>query len=319
MACATAHRASSIKHRASSIEHMTIKFYCPNCDAIIAFDSKHAGKRARCLTCGQIFIIPQKDDEIPQKIKAEPQYKGKPVPGFYHAVFIDSWKLFFDPENATSLAFVIAVVCFRFFLAKAACCMNYISFVVVWGWLLGFYLNIIYETAFEIDKLPEIYLGTGPTFFWYIIKPFFIFLYTMFIVQLPFIIALSLLADKGATYENMWQARTGLHLFLQTLFIFGLFLFPMAILTTAVGKDLTLLRPDYIIAPIFKAFIPYLTVVALLVAASFLQTRTRQFEDPDFAITAANLALNLAVQVVAIIAMRSIGLFFRHYSCHLKW
>jgi hypothetical protein len=50
-----------------------------------------------------------------------------------------------------------------------------------------------------------------------------------------------------------------------------------------------------------------------------LQTRTKQFEDPDLAITAANLALNLAVQVVAIIAMRSIGLFYRHYSCHLRW
>jgi hypothetical protein len=297
---------------------MTIKFYCPNCDAIIAFDSKHAGKRARCLSCGQIFIIPQTDNEIPKKIKAEPEPKGDPVPGFYNAVFIDSWKIFFDPQNATSLVFVIAAVCFKFFLAKSFC-MNYVSFVVVWGWLLGFYLNIIYETAFEIDRLPEIYLGTGPVFLWYIIKPFLIFSYTMFIVQLPFIIALALLEDKGITYENMWQARTGLYLLLQALFIFGLFLFPMAILTTAVGRDLTLLRPDYLVLPILKAFIPYLTVVALLVAASLLQTRTKQFEDSDFAITAANLALNLAVQVVAIIAMRSIGLFFRHYSCYLKW
>jgi len=302
---------------------MTIKFYCPNCDAIIAFDSKHAGKRARCLTCGQIFIIPQKDDEIPKKIKAEPQYKGEPIPSFYHAVFIDSCKLFFDPQNATSLVFVIAAVSFKFFLAKA-CCMNYILFVVIWGWLLAFYLNIIYETAFEIDQLPQIQLSASDflgltALSWYVIKPFLIFLYTMFIVQLPFIIALALLEDKNLTYQNMWQARTGLHLLLQTLFIFGLFLFPMAILTTAVGKDLTLLRPDYIIVPIFKAFIPYLTVVALLVAAVLLQTRTRQFEDPDFAITAADLALNLAVQLIAIIAMRSIGLFFRHYSCHLRW
>jgi hypothetical protein len=310
---------------------MTIKFYCPNCDTIIAFDSKHTGKRARCLTCGQIFIIPQKNDETPKKIKAEPEYKGEPVPGFYHAVFIDSWKLFFDPQNVTSLAFVVAVVCFKFFLAKTFC-INYILFVVVyyillvvvWGWLLAFYLNIIYETAFEIDQLPQIQLAAsdflGATaLVWHIIKPFLIFLYTMFIVQLPFIIALALLEDKGLTYENMWQARTGLHLLLQALSVFGLFLFPMAILTTAVGKDLTLLRPDYIVVPILKAFIPYLTVVALLVAASLLQTRIKQFEDPTFAITAANLALNLAVQLIAIIAMRSIGLFFRHYSCRFRW
>jgi hypothetical protein len=302
---------------------MTVKFYCPSCDAIIAFDSKHSGKRARCLKCGQIFIIPQKDDEIPKKIKPEPEPKGDPVPGFYHAVFLKSWKLFFDPQNATSLVFVIAVICFKFFLADALC-MNYISFVFVWGWLLAFYLNIIYETAFEIDHLPQIQLADsdflGPTALaWYILKPLLIFAYTMFIVLLPFIIALALLEDKGSTYQNTWQARTGYHLLLQVLFIFGLFLFPMAVLTTAVGKDITLLRPDYILAPILKAPLSYLVVVALLVAAALLQSKTKHFENAAIAVTAADLALNLAVQVIAIIAMRSIGLFFRHYSCYLKW
>jgi hypothetical protein len=302
---------------------MTIKFYCPNCDAVIAFDSKHAGKRARCLTCGQIFIIPQKDDETPKKIKAEPEPKGDPVPGFYPAVFIKSWKLFFDPQNATSLVFVIAIVCFRFFLANA-CCMNYVSFVLMWGWLAAFYLNIIYETAFEMNQLPQIQLADGdflgPTaLVWYVIKPFLIFSYTMFIVQLPFVIALMLLEDKGITYENMWQGQTGLHLLLQALFILGLFLFPMAVLTTAVGKDLTLLRPDYLVMPILKAPISYLVVVALLVAACLLKTQTKQLQDAPLPTTAANLTLNLAVQVVAIIAMRSIGLFYRHYSCHFKW
>ena len=138
-------------------------------------------------------------------------------------------------------------------------------------------------------------------------------------VQLPFIITLFLLKDKGLTYENMWQAQTGLHLLLQVLFITGLFFFPMAILTTAIGRDFALLRPDYILAPVFKAFIPYLTVVALLVAACLLETQTSQFESFTFAITAGNLALNLAAQIIAIIAMRSIGLFHRHYSCYLRW
>ena len=103
------------------------------------------------------------------------------------------------------------------------------------------------------------------------------------------------------------------------LFILGLFLFPMAVLTTAVGKDIALLRPDYIIAPILKAPLSYLVVVALLVAAALLQSKTKHFENAAIAVTAADLALNLAVQVIAIIAMRSIGLFFRHYSCYLKW
>jgi len=298
---------------------MTIQFNCPNCDALIAFADKHSGKRARCSTCGQIFIIPSRDNEIAKKIKLQIE-KGEPLPGFYHAVFLDSWKIFISPENATSLAFVAAAVCFKFFLAQAICCMNYISFVIVWGWLLGFYLNIIYESAFEIDKLPEIYLGTGVTFLWYVIKPFLIFFFTMAVVQLPFIIALLLLQNKGITPQNMWQAELGFRLLLQLLFIFSLFLFPMAILTVAVGKDLTLLRPDYFLVPIFRAPAPYIVVVALLVVFGVIEMQTAQYErEIPLAITAARLALNLALQVIAIIAMRSIGLFYRHYSCHLQW
>ncbi|KPJ66866.1 MAG: hypothetical protein AMJ43_06865 [Coxiella sp. DG_40] len=296
---------------------MTIKFYCPTCDALIAFDSKHAGKRARCISCGQIFIIPSKDDEKPKIIKPQPQ-RTEPLSGFYRAVFIDSFKIFFDSENATSLVFVIAVICFKFFLSPVMCC-GYITFFIVWGWLLGFYLNIIYETAFSIDKLPEIYLGTSITFLGYIIKPFFVFFSTMAVVQLPLIITLILLRDKGITYDNFWHIHTGPYLILQLLFIFGLFLFPMAILTTAVAQTLTMLRPDYILPPIFRAFIPYLTVVALLTAASVLEMQTTQYDFSDFIITARNLGLNIAVQALAIIAMRSIGLFYRHYTCYLRW
>lgn len=297
---------------------MTIQFNCPNCGALIAFGKKHCGKRARCLTCGQVFIIPSKDNEKPQKIKLKVE-KTEPLPGFYRAVFVDSWKLFFDPENVTSLVFVAAAVCFKFFLGKGICCLNHICFIVVWGWLLGFYLNIIYETAYEIDKLPEIYLGTSITFVWYIIKPFLVFFFTMAVVQFPFIIALVLLQDKALTMENMWHAEIGLRLVLQVLFVFGLFLFPVAILTIAVGKDFTLLRPDRVLAPVFRVPAPYLVVVALLVAFGVLEMQTSQYTGADLATTAGDLTLNLVVQVIAMMAMRSIGLFYRHYSCCFSW
>jgi len=230
-------------------------------------------------------------------------------------VFVDSWKLFIDSDNATSLVFVIAAVCFKFFLGRGICCMNYISFVVVWGWLLGFYLNIIYETAYEIDKLPQIYLGTVVTFIWYIIKPLFVFLFTMAAVQIPFIIALTLLQNKDMSPENVQRAETAL----QLIFVLGLFLFPAAILTIAVGKDITLLRPDYIFAPVRKALAPYLVVVVLLVAAAFIEIQTRPFMGENLAVDAGYMALELVVQVIALIAMRSIGLFYRHYSCYFRW
>jgi len=293
---------------------MTIQFFCPNCNEIIGFPDKHAGKRARCTSCGQFFIIPSENYKKPKKVEL-PKEKGEPIPGFYHAVFVDNWKLFFDSENATSLVFVIAVVCFKFFTARSCCCA-YVTYIAAWGWLFGFYLNIIYETAFEIDKLPEIYLGTSITFLWYIIKPLFLFSVTMAVVQLPFIIVFVLRKDEGLTIENIRQAEFGL---LHVLFILGLFLFPIAILTTAIGKDITMFRPDYLLRPMFRAFVPYVVTVLLLIAAALLETQTTQYTGAGLLTTAGHLATNFTVQLIAIIAMRSIGLFHRHYSCHLAW
>jgi hypothetical protein len=93
----------------------------------------------------------------------------------------------------------------------------------------------------------------------------------------------------------------------------------MAILTIAVGKDIMLLRPDYLFKPIFRALGPYLAVVTLLVAACILEMQTKPFTGVNLAVDAATLVLDLATQVIAILAMRAIGLFYRHYNCHFHW
>jgi hypothetical protein len=294
---------------------MTIQFFCPSCNDIIGFPDKHAGKRARCTNCGQLFIIPSENYKKPKKVEL-PKEKGEPLPGFYRAVFVDNWKLFFDSENVTSIAFVIAVVCFKFFKQRMCFC-DYITFFAVWGWLFGFYLNIIYETAFEIDKLPEIFLGTSITFLWYIVKPLFLFAITLAVVQLPAIIRFFMLKEQeGISFNDILQLEFGL---LHILFIFGLLLFPVAILTASVGQTFTMFRPDYLLGPIFKAFGPYSVTVLLLIAAVLLAIKTPQYTHVGLLITAGHLAMNLVVQVIAIFAMRSIGLFLRHYNCYFAW
>ena len=297
---------------------MTIEFNCPKCGALIAFDSRHTGKRAKCLECGQRFLIPAESFRKPKKVEPEVAPKEEPLPGFYHAVFIESWSLFVNPQNATTLVFVAAVVCFKFFLGRA-CCLNYVSAVVIWGWLFGFYLNVIYQTAIVDDVLPDIYLGTSITFLWHIIAPFLTFFYTLFLVELPFILVLSAARDHGVTLGNLWSGHSQLHTLLHCLLAGGLFLFPAAILTTAVGKDLTLLRPDYLLIPMVRALVPYLTVALLLASPCLLQTQTVQYTGAGGIATVMHLSVNLAVQVLAIIAMRSIGLFYRHYGCYFKW
>jgi len=298
---------------------MTIQFNCPRCKSLIAFADKHAGKTAKCMTCGEHLIIPAKNDSKVEiiKPKAEPKV---PLPGFYRAVFVDSWKIFFDKDNLTALVFVAAAVCFKFF-SSGVCCMAYIVFFAAWGCLFGFYLNIISETAIVGDKLPEIEMGTSITFLWYIIKPIFIFVFAAFIVLLPYIIVLAIYKNEGVTAENIWQTRTALNLVLRFLFIVGLFLFPMAILTAAVIEDLPdLLRFDRLIIPVCRAFIPYIIVVTLLAAACLIENHTKQFSASEpVSRIACDLAVNLAEQVVAIIAMRSIGLFYRHYGCYFGY
>ncbi|MHC4584665.1 MAG: hypothetical protein ACYS3N_09050 [Planctomycetota bacterium] len=293
---------------------MTIQFFCPSCNDIIGFPDKHAGRRARCTNCGQFFIIPSENYKKPKKVKLEEE-KGDPLPGFYRAVFVDNWKLFFDSENVTSLVFVFAVICFKFFRYRLCCC-DYVTTFAVWGWLFGFYLNIIYETTFEIDKLPEINLGTSITFLWYIIKPLFLFSITLAVVLLPCIIRFFMLKERGLSNDDIIHSGFGL---LHVLFIFGLFLFPIAILTTSVGQTFTFFRPDYLLGPVLKAFVPYAVTVLLLVAAALLGMRTTQYTGANLLMTVGHLAMNLAVQVVAIFAMRSIGLFHRHYNCYLAW
>lgn len=297
---------------------MTIEFNCPKCGALIAFDSKHSGKRAKCLSCEQRFLIPAESFQKPKKIEPEPAPKEDPIPGFYRAVLVDSWKVFTNRQHITTLTFVAAVVCFRFFLAQA-CCLNHLANFVIWGWLFGFYLNIISHTAIDDDQLPEIDIGTSITFILYIVGPFFIFIYTLFLVELPFIIGLSLAQDSGITFYTLWSGSSALHRLLQTLLLGGLFLFPAAILTTAVGETFSLLRPDYLLAPLPRAFFPYLTTVALLTAACLMEMHTTQSTGAETMVATAHLGLNLLVQLVAIIAMRSIGLFYRHYGCYFKW
>lgn len=299
---------------------MSIQFNCPVCKSLIAFPEKHAGKVARCLTCGQRLTIPAHSGQVPAKVKP-PKEVESPLPGFYHAVFIDSWRVFLSRNSITQLAFVVAAVCFKFF-SSGACCIAHIAYFAAWGYLFGFYLQIVCETAAGIDELPEIEVGTTLTFVWEIFRPFLIFIFTLFIVELPFFVAFNFFAEDGATIESIWKTPSAANVFLCILFSAGLFMFPMAILTVAVVNSLVdLLRFDLLLIPVFRAFLPYMVVVGLLAAACCIEANTSQYQpvgrEPLLTI-AAKLAVNLAVQIVAIVAMRATGLYYRHYACYFR-
>jgi hypothetical protein len=302
---------------------MTIQFNCPSCNELIAFADKHSGKRAHCANCGQKFIIPSSDKGKTKKIKS-PKERAEPLPGFYRAVLVESGQIFTNPENITGLVFIAIAVCLKFFTAG----MNYtmtvpgraysvdiplpfgwILRVAAWGFLFWYYMEIIYSTAYEQEKLPDVIVGGFSGLFLRIVKSVYIFIIMLVVVELPFFIAALISRWMGAEWPVL----------LYTLMFAGLFLFPMAILTAAIGKDLMLLRPDYFLITISRAFKPYLVTALLLGAAAVLAMLTSQYSGRSSVVDTGYLLLNLTVQVVLLLAMRSIGLFFRHYNCLLPW
>lgn len=308
---------------------MTITFHCPHCGGICAFDDRHAGRRARCTSCQQLFIIPSKDGQKAEKVKVKERVDGA-ISGFYRAVFVDSWKAFAGRTGITGLVFVSLVVCFKFFVYKNYEFSVYIKatgrFIIIpipvgsvlrlgaWGCLLWYYMQIIYWTTFDRDELPEVYIGGASRFVWNILKSLYEFLVALVVVELPFVIIIAILMKVG--FEWSWPLRM--------LAMAGLFTFPMAVLTISVGQDLVMvLRPDYLIMPVIRAFRPYLVTAGLVILAAALLWKTGLYNagmvEKGGVIVGLYLPAIIAVQVVAIIAARSVGLFCRHYGCYLPW
>jgi len=313
---------------------MTIEFNCPNCNAVIAFDSKHRGKQAHCITCGQRFIIPLMDGGKIEKIKP-PKEEAEARPGFYRAALVDSWKIFTTPENVTPFAFIATAVFCKFFVANRNYTMTipgraydvdlpvpigHVLHVAAWGFLFWYYMEIIYSTAFDRETLPGLVVGGLKGFWPLIARSVYICFVALLVVGLP-LIAYGMISEavQGSSAIVSKDAQVRSPAIFYALIVFGVFLVPMALVTLAVGKDLKMLRPDYLLVTVYRAFGPYLVTAVLFGVAVAIQTQASQYDHQGAAAAAGHLLLNLAVQVFALVAMRSIGLFYRHYSSYFPW
>jgi len=150
-------------------------------------------------------------------------------------------------------------------------------------------------------------------FIWNVVVSLSTFVLSLIIVLLPCIMFLWISRKVGLDWPVVAHI----------LAIAGLFAFPMAILTFSVGRDVLIAaRPDYILKPIISAFWSYVVVVGLFVLAWELQLHIFGYGKligESTIVVSLHLFANLAVQVLALIAMRSIGLFHRHYTCYFPW
>ncbi|HPD45765.1 MAG TPA: hypothetical protein P5279_03435 [Anaerohalosphaeraceae bacterium] len=302
---------------------MTISFKCPHCDNLCAFADRHAGRRARCTRCQGRFFIPSRDGDPARKVRDV--LAEAPLSGFYRAVFIDTWPLFIRPENIASLVFLAAVVCFRFFLVHQNYSFvvpgfglnvptDWIVAIISWGCLFWFYMSIVEAAAMGQDELPDIEVGQGFEFIWTMLKSIYLFIVAAVLALLPFVALIEAL-------------RSYLHIelgwFRHVLVAMGLFIFPMTLLTICCAGEMWMVfRPDYIVLPIIRAPRPYLVTAFLVAAAGLIQAAARHYgtiADEPLWVIAAYLLLNLLAVVAGILAMRTVGLFLRHYSVYFDW
>jgi hypothetical protein len=306
---------------------MSIEFNCPKCNALIAFADKHAGKRARCVACEHRFMIPEVSFEKPARTSQpiEEATQGVPIPGFYRAALIQSWGVLFRWNTLIGLVFISVTVSFKFFVAHidySFVLMDRLSIflpfglivrVLCWGVLFWIYLESIVLGALDVNALPDMDMDGFGDFVRKAIGSVFAFVVALVFCMLPTVLYL-VFAGKGNS--------PGIAYGLVSL---GLFFLPMCILAVGVNQGTRVLcRIDLLFAAVTKAFFPYLTCAAMVMAVWFLQMKMHNAGDPALAEASASLktlhlAMHLGIQILALVAMRSLGLYYRHYQCFFKW
>jgi hypothetical protein len=175
-------------------------------------------------------------------------------------------------------------------------------------------MQIVYSTAFETDNLPVATINGLRRFVQKVFGGVYTFFMAIAAVELPCIIAALIL--KTMEVEMDWL--------LWILGIAGLFIFPMVVLSVSICKDLWMaIRPDSIFVPIIRATKPYLVTAGIVMAAAAIQWITFGHfgvkESQSSGLTWLLLATDIGAALFMIVAMRTIGLFYRHYSCYLRW
>ncbi len=294
---------------------MSISCECPKCGRVCGFIDEYAGRRVRCLHCSTRFIIPAHDGEQIELPEVEPE---GPLPGFYTAVFKESWQAFIQKESVTGIVLCIALTIFHFFIGDKDYSFDlpglrfqgqigWVVTIITAGYLLWYFIETINITANNCDFLPEIGIGDGFAFAGAVIKSIYFFIAPFAVAAIPAAIILNALSWIGLSFG--W-----LDVVIITI---AMIMVPinLSILACNIAPWM-LFRYDRTILIISKSWRPYLmttgiTLVSFLLiflTVGYFATDTK--ENPAAAIM---LPARILTVFVALFAMRTIGLYARHY------
>ncbi|MCP4452221.1 MAG: hypothetical protein GY809_12220 [Planctomycetes bacterium] len=305
---------------------MSIEFNCPKCGALIAFAQKHAGKGARCASCDFGFIIPEASFQKPGRTAQpkEPTEAGTPLAGFYRTALIGSWGVLFQRDALVGLVLISAAVGFKFFVAhvdysfvigglSVILPFGLIVRVLCWGILFWYYLESIMLGALDVDALPDMDIDGFTDFLKKSMGSVFACIIVLLFCVLP------------TTLYTVLAGGSHSPLIASILANVGLFFLPMCFLAVGVNQDTQVLwHVRALLVPVTRAFLPYLTCAAMVMGVWFFQMKMHNAGDPLLAdasgsLKALHFCMHLGIQVLALVAMRSLGLYYRHYQCYFKW
>ena len=295
---------------------MTITCTCPKCDRFCGFKDAHAGRQVRCLACNSHFIVPDEDGQTARLLKPESEAA---LPGFYRAVLVDNFKAFIQKESLFGIILCIALTCFHFFVGDEDYSFTLGRFrpplMIGWfvtfccaGYLLWYFMEIVNTTTVDNDFLPEISIGSGFVFIGESIRSIYLFIAAFAIAAIPGAALGALLGKIGVSYP--WMNLI--------IIMLSMSMLPMILCMLGAGvAPWKVFRYDLIIRVIVKTFRPYIfsaiiTFIALLAlyfTIGFFAT------NPD--INRPGIPVMLILRLISVFAMlfamRTIGLYARHY------
>jgi hypothetical protein len=295
---------------------MTISCMCPQCGRVCGFKDVYAGRKARCLACSTRFIIPAADGSAARPVPDEPQ---EPLPGFFRAVLRDTFSVFAQKESLFGIILCIALTCFHFFAGnkdfsytmgrfRPPLAVGWVVTFCCAGYLLWYCMEIINTTIMDNDFLPEIFIGEGFAFLIESAKSIYLFIAAVVITALPGSAITALLETVGVSHTGLNTA----------IVLLSLLMFPMMLCMLGSGvAPWKLFRYDLIIRIIVKTFMPYLLTAVVTVAALFAIYLTIGFFAQDVKTGLLTVSVLLTARLTAVFvllfAMRTIGLYARHY------
>jgi len=222
----------------------------------------------------------------------------------------------FPGTNAIRFASVVAFYLIYAFLGYAAW-YGTVGRGAIAGWLSAYFFSIIQDTCAGEDCLSGFSLESG---YDGIVAPFFAMLGTYLWVGWPWIIWWAVMSSRGGILPDP-TADLAVSIGLYAL---AVFLWPMTVLTVAIfGFSMDVLRYDRQLLTIGRNFGPYAIVILALGLTAAIAVGFRQLVQRVPLASGAGIAWSLGGAVisayVAVVTMRTIGLFYRHNKRHFAW